>query len=118
MIIGYARTSTVDQVAGFEAQLRELEAVNCKKIFQEQASSIAVRAGLEAALEFAREGDVLVVTKLDRLTRIRGGSHGYYSAAGPQGGGAENSKSRHGHANSDGQANANCPVALRNSSVK
>lgn len=69
MIIGYARTSTVDQVAGFEAQLRELEAVNCKKIFQEQVSSIAVRAGLEAALEFAREGDVLVVTKLDRLAR-------------------------------------------------
>lgn len=69
MIIGYARTSTVDQIAGFEAQLRELEAANCKKIFREQVSSIAVRVQLEGALEFAREGDVLVVTKLDRLAR-------------------------------------------------
>ena len=69
MIIGYARTSTVDQIAGFEAQIRELEAANCKKIFQEQVSSVAVRVQLQAALEFARESDVLVVTKLDRLAR-------------------------------------------------
>jgi DNA invertase Pin-like site-specific DNA recombinase len=69
MIIGYARTSTLDQIAGLEAQLRELEAAQCKKIFQEQVSSVAVRAQLEAALEFAREGDVLVATKLDRLAR-------------------------------------------------
>ena len=69
MIIGYARTSTVDQIAGFEAQIRELEAANCKKIFQEQVSSVAVRVQLKAALEFARESDVLVVTKLDRLAR-------------------------------------------------
>lgn len=69
MIIGYARTSTVDQIAGFEAQLRELEAAQCKKIFQEQVSSVAIRSQLEAALEFAREGDVLVATKLDRLAR-------------------------------------------------
>ncbi len=69
MIIGYARTSTVDQVAGFEAQIRELKAANCKKIFQEQVSSVAVRVQLGAALEFARESDVLVVTKLDRLAR-------------------------------------------------
>lgn len=69
MIIGYARTSTVDQIAGLEAQLQELEATQCKKIFQEQVSSVAIRAQLEAALEFAREGDVLVATKLDRLAR-------------------------------------------------
>ncbi|ESS73439.1 resolvase/recombinase [Methyloglobulus morosus KoM1] len=69
MIIGYARTSTVDQLAGLEAQLRELEAAQCQKIFREQVSSVAVRAQLEAALEFAREGDVLVATKLDRLAR-------------------------------------------------
>jgi DNA invertase Pin-like site-specific DNA recombinase len=69
MIIGYARTSTVDQIAGFEAQLRELEAVHCQKIFREQVSSVATRVQLDAALEFAREGDVLVVTKLDRLAR-------------------------------------------------
>lgn len=69
MIIGYARTSTLDQIVGLEAQLRELEAAQCKKIFQEQVSSVAVRVQLEAALEFAREGDVLVATKLDRLAR-------------------------------------------------
>ncbi|MGJ0491027.1 recombinase family protein [Methylobacter sp.] len=69
MIIGYARTSTTEQIAGLEAQLTELEATQCQKIFQEQVSSVAVRAQLEAALEFAREGDVLVATKLDRLAR-------------------------------------------------
>lgn len=69
MIIGYARTSTTDQIAGLEAQLRELEAAQCKKIFQEQVSSVAVRVQLATALEFAREGDVLVATKLDRLAR-------------------------------------------------
>ncbi len=69
MIIGYARTSTIDQIAGFEAQIRELEAANCKKIFSEQVSSVAARIQLEAALEFTREGDVFVATKLDRLAR-------------------------------------------------
>ncbi len=69
MIIGYARTSTIEQIAGLEAQLREFEAAQCKKIFQEQVSSVAIRAQLEAALAFTREGDVLVVTKLYRLAR-------------------------------------------------
>lgn len=69
MAIGYARTSAVDQIAGFDAQLKELESVKCEKIFREQVSSVAVRAQLEAALEFVREGDVLVVAKLDRLAR-------------------------------------------------
>lgn len=69
MIVGYARTSTADQMAGFDAQLQELKAVGCKKMFQEQVSSVGKRAQLEVALEFVREGDVLVVTKLDRLAR-------------------------------------------------
>lgn len=69
MLIGYARTSTLDQEAGFDAQLRELKAHGCEKLFKEQVSSIAPRKQLEAALEFAREGDALVVTKLDRLAR-------------------------------------------------
>ena len=72
MIIGYAKTSTIDQSAGFEAQLKELEGVKCEKIFREQVSSVAVRVQLEAALEFVRQGDVLVVTKLDRLARSVG----------------------------------------------
>ena len=69
MIIGYARTSTIDQMAGLEAQLQELESVQCTKVFQEQVSSVAVRTQLKAAIEFTREGDMLVVTKLDRLAR-------------------------------------------------
>jgi len=39
------------------------------KIFAEKVSSVAQRAELEAALDYAREGDALVVTKLDRLAR-------------------------------------------------
>lgn len=69
MIVGYARTSTVDQVAGFDAQMKELMGAGCEKLFQEQVSSVGKREQLEAAIEFVREGDVLVVTKLDRLAR-------------------------------------------------
>jgi DNA invertase Pin-like site-specific DNA recombinase len=69
MQIGYARTSTLDQVAGLEAQGRDLEAVGCEKIFTEQVSSVAERGQLTAALDYLREGDILTVTKLDRLAR-------------------------------------------------
>jgi len=69
MIVGYARTSTVEQIAGFEAQLAELKAAGCEKVFKEQVSSVARRDELERAIDFAREGDVLIVTKLDRLAR-------------------------------------------------
>lgn len=67
--IGYARTSTVEQTAGFEAQCRELVKEGCEKVFSEQVSSLAERRQLEAALDYIREGDVLVVTKIDRLAR-------------------------------------------------
>ena len=69
MNIGYARTSTVDQVAGFEAQFRDLKAAGCKKVFSEQVSSVAERDQLKAAIGYLREGDVLVATKLDRIAR-------------------------------------------------
>ncbi len=69
MHIGYARTSTMDQKAGFESQIKELKSVSCQKIFKEQVSSVAERLQLQAAIEFVREGDVLVVTKIDRLAR-------------------------------------------------
>jgi DNA invertase Pin-like site-specific DNA recombinase len=69
MLVGYARTSTLEQEAGLDAQLRELKGVGCKKLFREQVSSVGPRTQLEAALEFCREGDTLVVTKLDRLAR-------------------------------------------------
>jgi DNA invertase Pin-like site-specific DNA recombinase len=69
MIVGYARTSTTEQVAGFEAQERDLRAAGVERVFAEQTSSVASRAQLEAALDFIRAGDVFVVTKIDRLAR-------------------------------------------------
>lgn len=69
MLIGYARTSTTDQNAGLEAQLKELETLGCDKIFHERVSSVQTRKQLEAALDYLRDGDTLVVTKMDRLAR-------------------------------------------------
>lgn len=69
MLIGYARTSTLDQKAGLEAQVDALRALGCERLYSEQVSSIAVREALREALAFCREGDSLVVTKLDRLAR-------------------------------------------------
>lgn len=71
MLIGYARTSTAEQVAGLDAQLRDLTAIGCEKVFSEQVSSVdqEKRAALAEALDFARAGDTLIVTKLDRLAR-------------------------------------------------
>ncbi|MGI8853698.1 MAG: recombinase family protein [Methyloceanibacter sp.] len=69
MQVGYARSSTIDQEAGYQAQIRVLNEAGCEKVFAEQASSVAERDQLEAALEYVREGDALVVTKLDRLAR-------------------------------------------------
>jgi DNA invertase Pin-like site-specific DNA recombinase len=69
MLVGYGRTSTVTQEAGLEAQERDLKAAGVEKLFTEQVSSVAEREELEAALDYVRSGDVLVVTKLDRLVR-------------------------------------------------
>lgn len=69
MLVGYARTSTVEQQAGIEAQRRDLAIAGCTKLFVEQVSSVGRRDQLDAALEFLRDGDTLIVTKLDRLAR-------------------------------------------------
>ena len=69
MQIGYARTSTVEQVAGLEAQDRDLKAAGVERMWSEQVSSVANRVQLEAMLDFARDGDTVVVTKPDRLAR-------------------------------------------------
>jgi DNA invertase Pin-like site-specific DNA recombinase len=69
MLIGYARTSTLEQEAGLDAQLRDLKALGCKRIYSEQASSVSERPELEALLKSLRKGDKLIVTKLDRLAR-------------------------------------------------
>ncbi|APH70036.1 recombinase family protein [Aquibium oceanicum] len=68
-IVGYARTSTTEQVAGFAAQQRMLEAAGVTKLFSERVSSVAARPELDRAMEYLREGDQFVVTKLDRLAR-------------------------------------------------
>lgn len=68
MLIGYARVSTEDQ--HLELQHDALAKAGCEKVFDEKASSVSTaRAGLDAALHFAREGDTLVVWKLGRLGR-------------------------------------------------
>lgn len=66
--IGYIRISKKDQNP--DLQRRELRAFGCKRVFEEQISSRkADRPELQAALDYCREGDRLVVWKLDRLGR-------------------------------------------------
>jgi DNA invertase Pin-like site-specific DNA recombinase len=71
MLIGYARTSTLDQTAGLDAQDRDLRAAGCERLFVEQVSSVDIpsRVKLAEALDYVRDGDTLVITKLDRLAR-------------------------------------------------
>jgi DNA invertase Pin-like site-specific DNA recombinase len=64
--IGYARVSSVGQ--SLEVQLDKLK--QCDRIYQEKRSgSTQKRPRLDACLEYVREGDTLVVTRLDRLAR-------------------------------------------------
>lgn len=62
MNIGYARVSTTGQ--SLDIQLEKLRQYGCDTLFQEKDNTLAE---LDAVLEFVREGDVLVVTRLDRL---------------------------------------------------
>jgi DNA invertase Pin-like site-specific DNA recombinase len=66
--VGYARVSSVGQ--DLAVQLEKLEGAGCKKIFREKRSGIdAGRPELKRCLEYLREGDTLLVTKIDRLAR-------------------------------------------------
>jgi DNA invertase Pin-like site-specific DNA recombinase len=68
MLVGYARVSTIDQNPAL--QMDALRAAGCDRIFTEKASgSHRDRPQLQAALDYLREGDVLVVWKLSRLAR-------------------------------------------------
>jgi DNA invertase Pin-like site-specific DNA recombinase len=68
MLIGYARVSTQDQTLNLQKDA--LKKIGCNKIFTDTASGAkAERNGLEEALEYVREGDTLVVWRLDRLGR-------------------------------------------------
>ncbi len=68
-LVGYARVSTHDQNPAL--QLDALRLAGCAKIFEDRGVSGAKtdRSGLAAALSYVRDGDVLVVWKLDRLGR-------------------------------------------------
>jgi DNA invertase Pin-like site-specific DNA recombinase len=68
MKIGYARVSTQDQNSNL--QLDALTIAGCEKVYSEKASAAkTVRPELLKALDYARDGDVIVVWKLDRLAR-------------------------------------------------
>lgn len=68
MHIGYARVSTHEQT--LDLQLDALEKAGCERVFRDTASGVrAERPGLGAALDFVRDGDTLVVWRLDRLGR-------------------------------------------------
>ena len=68
MLIGYARVSTHDQT--LHLQKDALEKIGCEHIFTDTASGATIeRKGLDAALAYVREGDTLVVWRLDRLGR-------------------------------------------------
>lgn len=68
MLVGYARVSTQDQNPALQTDA--LKAAGCERVFIEKASGAQrERPELTAALDFMREGDTLVVWKLDRLAR-------------------------------------------------
>ncbi len=109
MLIGYARTSTVDQVAGLETQETALAATGCTKLFAEQASSVGQRDQLAAALDFVREGDALVVTAARPPRPVHGGPARHRGHAGSQAGGPAHPglrRERGGHAQPHGADDA------------
>lgn len=68
MLVGYARVSTDEQ--NLDLQLDALTAAGCEQLFTDKVAGTAkTKDGLEAALKYVREGDILVVWKLDRLGR-------------------------------------------------
>ena len=68
-LVGYARVSSTDQ--NYLLQVEALKTAGCKKIFSEKKSGTSVkeRTKLEQCLDYLREGDTLVVTRIDRLAR-------------------------------------------------
>lgn len=80
MLVGYARVSTTHQ--SLDVQMEQLAAHAVEKIFREQVSgkSASNRPQLKAALDFCREGDTFIVTRLDRFARSAQDLHNIVSA--------------------------------------
>ncbi|WP_126174212.1 recombinase family protein [Altericroceibacterium xinjiangense] len=75
MLVGYGRVSSAGQ--SLDVQLNAFRAAGCEKVFAEKRSGTSreKRIELSEALSYVREGDTLVVTRLDRLTRSAGDLH-------------------------------------------
>ena len=75
MLVGYARVSSAGQ--SLELQQEALTGAGCEKVFAEKQSGTSTngRAGLQDALDFVREGDTLICTRLDRLARSSADLH-------------------------------------------
>lgn len=67
MRVGYARVSTTSQ--NLDMQVSALTDAGCEKIYTEKVSGVGDRTELKAVLEYLRDGDSLVIYKLDRLGR-------------------------------------------------
>jgi DNA invertase Pin-like site-specific DNA recombinase len=69
MLVGYARVSSTDQ--SLEVQLEALAQAGCEKVFAEKVSGSSTkdRVELANAIDFVREGDTMIVTRLDRFAR-------------------------------------------------
>ena len=71
MNYGYARTSSLEQQAGLDDQITRLKAAGCEKVFSEQVSAtdLAARKEWASLMKGLKEGDTVVVTKIDRVAR-------------------------------------------------
>ena len=71
MKVGYARTSSLQQIGGLESQIKKLEEYGCQKIFSEQYTGTTTegREQLKACLDFVREKDEIVFVRVDRIAR-------------------------------------------------
>lgn len=72
MLVGYARVSSIGQ--SLDVQTEALNAAGCEKVFAEKRSGTTTngRDELAEVIDFVREGDTLLVTRLDRLARSVG----------------------------------------------
>lgn len=75
MLVGYARVSSVGQ--SLEVQQEALDQAGCTKVFSEKQSGTTTvgRNALAEALDFVRDGDTLIITRLDRLARSAADLH-------------------------------------------